>query len=876
MRLAKSLNYHVHWKRLLAIENEFEFSRIFSRNKPESVSDLQQEGLALFDLQLTWHGTYYGDVIYRMHMPGSQSLPYINTSYFGQGNVVLLQKWQKEEITNVTKQSLQQLIKEDVAISARAQIEQGRGELQEEDYRITLRDNDNNTKQKWRMDIGHDDTTYTTMDNALGLLYEPQNRDAPREKNRNTMIDSRDRMNPFLSTMIIDSFENPEKPWSFEKHSNEQNDSSFKVGIPSQYQSRYSKQGRESIEAELSRFFSDQKKIIMITIIIIIIIIITLTLQAIASTFENYCTLVQGPPGTGKTQTAVELIHLWRRTILNREYYSMQFCKFLDQSCKYNFGPILATAYTNSGVDQLLKGLMQKNLKVVRIGYPARLSSQLRSVCLEEYIQRHQYNEQLKALAKEEQKVNKALFHAKKKKKDMQTKLGEYENMVMTVPHMMNSNNECLEHLHTLRYVVITDIVHNADVLCSTCISLKRLLDHFRPLNTDSSGSKSSNFIKNLRFPLIVMDEASSLFEPAALVPIVQTTPDAHVVLIGDQKQLPPTVFSKEAKDLGLGVTLFDRFINRLDRLSWLLSPQLSQTLLSVQYRMHPDIAYWPNKIFYSEKVKNGDNVGLYSPVKIPGFTWPPRHDNKNDCARVLWCHVTNAEKRSISHSYCNELEATFIAQIIATLIRFTRDTPAESNPGTSDALKTSLIMLALFVHTKRNFTSSKVIIIIIRNVNNKKKAHLIRNMLKRIYGDSHEFININEITIDTVDAFQGQEKTLCILSCVRSNDKNVIGFLNDPRRINVALTRARKGLIIVGNYNTLSSHSRLWKDLTHFFLKNGRIVKVKEKRHGEDNFTTELFTPLTKTNNDLALPQLEHNNKLDNPTLWLMKFFLI
>ena len=88
--------------------------------------------------------------------------------------------------------------------------------------------------------------------------------------------------------------------------------------------------------------------------------------------------------------------------------------------------------------------------------------------------------------------------------------------------------------------------------------------------------------------------------------------------------------------------------------------------------------------------------------------------------------------------------------------------------------------------------------------------------------------VNMNlykEIEVASVDSFQGREKDYIILSCVRSNDHNGIGFLNDPRRLNVALTRARYGIILVGNANSLSKH-QLWNNLLYHFKSNGLLVE--------------------------------------------------
>merc|ERR1712039_1153340 len=105
-------------------------------------------------------------------------------------------------------------------------------------------------------------------------------------------------------------------------------------------------------------------------------------------------------------------------------------------------------------------------------------------------------------------------------------------------------------------------------------------------------------------------------------------------------------------------------------------------------------------------------------------------------------------------------------------------------------------------------------------------------------------------IDIDSVDGFQGREKDLIILSCVRSNGKKEIGFMRDDRRLNVALTRARRGLIVIGNADTLSAADKLWRNFIAFMRNSGRIVNA-------ENIEQHLQTRFVDNNVDES-PQIE------------------
>lgn len=253
--------------------------------------------------------------------------------------------------------------------------------------------------------------------------------------------------------------------------------------------------------------------------------------------------------------------------------------------------------------------------------------------------------------------------------------------------------------------------------------------------------------IQHLRYDIVFIDEAAQALEPACWIPILKSE---KIVFAGDHCQLPPTVKSKEASDLLH--TLMEKVI--------LLHPN-NVTLLDTQYRMHAQIMQYPSQVFYKNLLKAADAV----------------------VARKLF--TADHPIQFIDTAGCGYEEL-----IAGTAIQ---------NP---EEAAFSLRYLNRYLHENKEMISSDISIAIIAPY--KLQVETLKTGSEQY--DWQQFTH-TKIAINTIDGFQGQEKDLVLISLTRSNAEGVIGFLSDIRRMNVAMTRAKMKLIIIGDSATISRH---------------------------------------------------------------------
>ncbi len=268
----------------------------------------------------------------------------------------------------------------------------------------------------------------------------------------------------------------------------------------------------------------------------------------------------------------------------------------------------------------------------------------------------------------------------------------------------------------------------------------------------------AGRMMRNKYFTTLFIDEAAQALEPMCWIPISRCN---RVIFAGDHFQLPPTVKSKKAEADGLKETLFERCMN-IENIS---------VMLDTQYRMHQDIMNFSNKHFYGENL-------LADPLVKENLL------SKNVDDNFLNSAVTYIDTAGCGYNETINPESLSI-----------------SNPEEAGLLIKYLKLLLTQYH-QADVPKRKISIGIISPY--KEQVQFINSLI-----DADEELTNSpiKIAVKTVDGFQGQERTIIFISLVRSNDTKEIGFLNDIRRMNVALTRAKEKLVVIGDSATLANH---------------------------------------------------------------------
>jgi len=280
--------------------------------------------------------------------------------------------------------------------------------------------------------------------------------------------------------------------------------------------------------------------------------------------------------------------------------------------------------------------------------------------------------------------------------------------------------------------------------------------------------------LMNRHFTTLFIDEAAQALEAACWVAIGKAD---RVVLAGDHHQLPPTIKCFEAAKGGLDQTLMQKIAVR--------KPEVV-SLLKIQYRMHADIMHFPSRYFYQDQLIAAPEV---KDRGILAYDTP-----------VVWLDTAGCRyeesQQSESMSRINKQEARLtVLQLQVYLEKI----------GKERVLEESIDFGVISPY--------------------KAQVHYIRRLIRQ-----EPFFKPYRklIAVHTVDGFQGQERDVILISLVRANEAGQIGFLNDLRRMNVAMTRAKMKLIMIGDSETLTSH-RFYKELYQYVTKYGRIIPITQ-----------------------------------------------
>eukprot|EP00985_Skeletonema_marinoi_P006061 scaffold2626_cov167-Skeletonema_marinoi.AAC.1 len=527
------------------------------------------------------------------------------------------------------------------------------------------------------------------------------------------------------------------------------------------------------------------------------------------------------PPGTGKTTVAGSVA-----------FGFVHQCRKISPHCK-----VLASAFSNVGADNMAEKFLSLGLKVVRVGKPSGVSESLWSYTLDAAIQRDPNAQHaMNVAAKVSAKVKKQSTDTKSRRSSKQSPSAERAKRDAVTQAVKDSIQAC--------NIAATRALREADVIVSTSVGAAdaQLLAAcgIYPEEDEQDSKKKSNNMQDsttlfgtirefapdnlppLSLPFVIIDEACQSVEPASLIPIVSTNSCRSLVMLGDPCQLPPTVRSDKSStgESPLSISLMSRLasimpqpvtvtaqkdstpletkfiqckptrqaVSRVNGSSENISYRKrfsGSLLLSVQYRMHPSIAAFSSAVFYNEL--------LTSPSTLTKMRQFPSHLNAKYPATdtsVRFIRVggrDNEAKGEISESgsgllgsssYRNHAEAEAVVELLRSLLA--KDTGFDGSVGIVTPYSAQVALI---------------------------KTLMARDDEFRSLAQSFP----HEIEVKSVDAYQGRERDLIIFSAVRSNRHGRVGFLADWRRMNVALTRAKNGLVVVGDADTLKEGDKHW-----------------------------------------------------------------
>ncbi|XP_039137509.1 uncharacterized protein LOC120275083 isoform X2 [Dioscorea cayenensis subsp. rotundata] len=365
---------------------------------------------------------------------------------------------------------------------------------------------------------------------------------------------------------------------------------------------------------------------------------------------------------------------------------------------------------------------------------------------------------------------------------------------------LRKSKERCLQVLYRLQSGLKLPLTCSKRGIGDFCMQKASLM-----FTTASSSSKLYN-VKGMKpLDVLVIDEAAQLKECETLIPL-QLSVVRHAILIGDECQLPAMVKSKVSDNALFGRSLFER----------LTSLGYKKQLLNVQYRMHPWISRFPNASFYDNQISDGPNVTdkKHARCFLPGPMFGPYS--------FINIEFGNEVADALAHSKKNLVEVAVISDIIRRLA-------------------------SECVRTKR-----RVSVGIICPYTAQVSA--IQEKLGKAYNGKTSF----SVRVNSVDGFQGSEEDIIIFSAVRSNTAGTVGFLYNHQRTNVALTRAKHCLWILGNAPTLSSSGTIWSKLVRDAKNRGCFFDAKDDK--------SIMNAMMKHCNDFGKinDQIYNTNSLD------------
>ncbi|KAM9256851.1 putative helicase senataxin isoform 1-T1 [Cariama cristata] len=497
--------------------------------------------------------------------------------------------------------------------------------------------------------------------------------------------------------------------------------------------------------------------------------------------------LIHGPPGTGKSKTIVGLLSRVLRENTRNE-------KTTPKKSKIKPNRFLVCAPSNAAVDELMKKIILAfkekcqnrqeplgncgDIKLVRLGAEKAINSEVRGFSLDKQVEHRMKRKPAdcdqdiqKKKAALDQKLDmlsrqRAMHRCEKRESQMLD--DEIGRLSKERQHLASQLKEVRGHSQKVQ----ADIILESDIVCCT-------------LSTSGGNLLESAFSRKGLDPFscVIVDEAGQSCEVETLIPLIHRC--NKLVLVGDPRQLPPTVKSVKAQEYGYDQSLMARLHRHLEeqvRKNVLRSLPVVQ--LTVQYRMHPDICLFPSNYVYGRTLK----TDKATEENRCSSEWPFQP--------YLIFDVGDGREERDNDSFSNPQEVKLVMELIRT------------------------------IKEKRKDLGLRRIGVITPYSAQKKK---IQEQLDRV------FRNNSPGEVDTVDAFQGREKDCIIVTCVRAHStKGSIGFLASLQRLNVTITRARFSLFILGRLKTLMENKD-WNELIQDAQKRGAIIKTSEESYRKD-----------------------------------------
>ena len=415
---------------------------------------------------------------------------------------------------------------------------------------------------------------------------------------------------------------------------------------------------------------------------------------------------------------------------------------------------VLVCAQSNMAVDWISEKLVDRGINVLRIGNPTRVNDKMLGFTYERRFESHPDYPQLWAIRKAIRELRK---NRKKGSENYHQKMDRLKSRAAEIEIRINS-----------------ELFGEARVIACTLVgSAHRLLE-------------------GMKFGTLFIDEAAQALEAACWIPMKRAS---RVILAGDHCQLPPTVKSIAALRAGLGKTLMERIAEN--------KPEVV-TLLKIQYRMNDEIMRFSSDWFYGGKVESAPQIKYRSVLDYDHpITWIDTSNEENQITIEGEDAPEDSASASSAASAANQnSDLNFKEQFVGE--SFGRINKAEA--------ELTLLTLAEYFTKigKQRVLEERIDVGIISPY--RAQVQYLKKLIKK-----YEFFKPYRrlISVNTVDGFQGQERDVILISLVRSNDEGQIGFLKDLRRMNVAITRARMKLIILGNKDTMTKHpfyKKLWK----------------------------------------------------------------